>query len=61
MTQRRQGRPAKPQCDKFVPAIVKMDPKLRQLLKHLADEKSMTVSAYLRHLVEEKVRFANAA
>lgn len=61
MTQRRTGPQAKPKSEKFVPTMVKMEPKLRADLERLADENNMTLSAYLRRLAEQHVQYAQAA
>lgn len=61
MTPRRTGPQAKPKSEKFVPTMVKMEPKLRADLERLADENNMTLSAYLRRLAEQHVQYAQAA
>ncbi|MBJ6984002.1 hypothetical protein [Luteimonas sp. MC1750] len=56
------GRPTKPKDEKhLVPTMVKLQPKLRQQLEVIAKQNRMTLSAYLRLMVEERVCFEQAA
>jgi len=41
--------------------MVKLQPKLRQQIESLAKQKRMTLSAYLRQMLEEHVCFEEAA
>jgi Ribbon-helix-helix protein, copG family. len=58
----RGGRPSKPDSEKhLVPTMVKLQPKLRQQIESLAKQRRMTLSAYLRQMLEEHVCFEEAA